>query len=61
MEAKSIPKRLKIEVDFQDRKKTLQDRLGSVLRPSLADLGTRLGSFFDFGGVLQWFREHSLF
>jgi hypothetical protein len=33
-EPKSSPKRVKIEVDFQERKNTLQDRLGSVLRPS---------------------------
>ena len=34
MEPKSIPKRSKIEVDIQERKNTLQDRLGSALRPS---------------------------
>ena len=34
MEPKSVPKRPKIEIDFQERKNTLQDRLGSVLRPS---------------------------
>ena len=28
MGPKSIPKRIKIEVDFQERKNTLQDRLG---------------------------------
>ena len=33
------PKRFKIEVDFQGRKNTLQDRLGTVLEPSWADLG----------------------
>ena len=39
MEPKSIPKRFKIEVDFQERKNTLQDRLGTVLEPSWVDLG----------------------
>jgi hypothetical protein len=39
MEPKSIPKRFKIEVDFQERGNTLQDRLGTVLEPSWADLG----------------------
>ena len=31
MEPKSIPKSFKIEIDFQERKNTLQDRLGTVL------------------------------
>ena len=39
MEAKSTPKRLKIEVDFQERKHILRDRLETVLEPSFADLG----------------------
>ena len=39
MESKWTPKRDKIEVDFQERKNTLQDRLGTVLEPSWADLG----------------------
>ena len=38
-EPKSIPKRFKIEIDFQERKHTLQDRLGTVLEPSWVDLG----------------------
>ena len=40
MEPKSIPKRVKIEGDFQERKNTLQDRLGEVLEPSWSDLGS---------------------
>ena len=39
MEPKSIQKSWKIEVDFQERKHTLQDRLGIVLEPSWNDLG----------------------
>ena len=43
MEPKSIPKRFKIEVDFQERNNTLRDRLGTVLEPSWADLGASWG------------------
>ena len=49
MEPKSIPKRSKIEVDFQERKNTLQDRLGSVSDHLDTILGPVLGHFFDFG------------
>ena len=40
MEPKSIPKGVKIEGDFQERKDALQDRLGEVLEPSWNDLGS---------------------
>ena len=40
MEPKSIPQRVQIEGDFQERKNTLQDRLGEVLEPSWGDLGS---------------------
>ena len=39
MEPKSILKSCKIEVDFQHRKKSLQDRLRTVSEPSWGDLG----------------------
>ena len=39
VEPKPIQKRFKIEVDFQERKHTLQARFGNVLEPSWADLG----------------------
>ena len=40
MEPKSIPKGVKIEGDFQERKDALQDCLGEVLEPSWTDLGS---------------------
>ena len=39
IDSKTTPKQNKIEVDFQERKDTLQDRLGNVLEPFWADLG----------------------
>ena len=62
MEPKSIPKRVKIEGDFQERKNTLQDRLGEVLEPSWSDLGPswpNLRPSWDdlesAGGAKSWF------
>ena len=54
MEPKSIPKRVKIEGDFQERKITLQDRLGEVWEPSWSDLGSSwLPSWAHFGMLFE--------
>ena len=63
MEATSIPKRLKIEVDVQERKqkhssRPSRERLGDILSRSR---DPSWDMFLILALVLQWFREHQLF
>ena len=61
MEPKSIPKGVKIEGDFQERKDALQDRLGEVLDRSWLVLGAVLGSKSCCGPHGARFFENRLF
>ena len=59
MEPKSIPKRFKIEVDFQERKKVVQSPSWGHLEAILGHFGRHLEVIFiDFSLVFVDFPEH---
>ena len=62
MEPKSIPKRFKIEVDFQERKKIVQSPSWGHLEAILGHFGRHLEVIFiDFSMVFVGFRENQRF